>query len=420
MLIWRGLIQIKRGFMILFISVMLGSCMGVCSAAEVPAKAFADVKESHWAKKDIVGAVTKGYVDGYPDGSFNPEGTVTRAEFIKMTVAALKYKLSSKGESSAWYTSYWNSAKEQKLIVNNDISEQEVNKSITRYEMARVAARAIGESTDEDKKWMYLATKNGLIHGHPGGVLAEEETSTRAQAVAVIERILTVKAGGTLPVDKYAISSAEIAWHKTNILTMLPQYFAYDYNKFGAKFKDNLMRQEGKIGYSEVEKYVVVDMDDLNDPNRSLIPPNARWMFRDGNKITHYTDVPTNSYALFSVNHMVLDLEKDYDQFRFSRVEFFTDKFNIESDELKAAGKPHEITMYAEYIEKRGYLASSIRDLKKGHHDIRVVTGTLLPKGEFSVNKDSSIWIYLEPSQELGHTGVQNLYSSKIDYSLSR
>ncbi|WP_165921160.1 S-layer homology domain-containing protein [Paenibacillus albiflavus] len=409
----------RKGILILLMSVLLGTLSGVSQAEDtIKAKAFTDVKDSHWAKKDIIDAVEKGYVDGYPDETFNPEGTVTKAEFIKMAAAALKYKLST--DDSAWYSKYWNTAKEQKLIVNNDLSEQEVNKPITRFEMARVASRAIGETTTEENKWMYLATSNGLIHGHPGGLLAEEETTTRAQAVAVIERILSVKAGVKLPLDKYAISSAEIVWHKTNVLTMLPQYFAYDYNKVGTKFKDNLMRQEGKIGYSEVEKYVIVDMDDLNDPNRSLIPPNARWMYRDGSKITHRTDVPTNSYALFSVNHMVLDLEKDLDEFRFSRVEFFTDNFDFKSDKLKADGKPHEITMYAEYIENRGYLASSVRDLKKGHHDIRIVTGTLIPKGEFQVNKKSSITIYLEPSQELGFTGVDQLYSSKIDYSLSK
>ncbi|OZQ56766.1 hypothetical protein CA600_30760, partial [Paenibacillus sp. VTT E-133280] len=95
------------------------------------------------------------------------------------------------------------------------------NKTITRQEMARIAARATGLETKEDDKWMYLATKSGLISGLGAGKLGEKENTTRAQSVATVERVLTVKGGGKLPTDKYAISSAEIAWHKTNIFTVM-------------------------------------------------------------------------------------------------------------------------------------------------------------------------------------------------------
>ncbi|OZQ56763.1 hypothetical protein CA600_30765, partial [Paenibacillus sp. VTT E-133280] len=95
------------------------------------------------------------------------------------------------------------------------------NKTITRQEMARIAARATGLQTKEDDKWMYLAAKSGLISGLGVGKLGEKENTTRAQSVATVERVLTVKGGGKLPTDKYAISSAELAWHKTNIFTVM-------------------------------------------------------------------------------------------------------------------------------------------------------------------------------------------------------
>ena len=40
----------------------------------------------HWAKKYIEYGVDKGYINGYTDGTFKPDGTVTRAEFSKILI----------------------------------------------------------------------------------------------------------------------------------------------------------------------------------------------------------------------------------------------------------------------------------------------------------------------------------------------
>ncbi|MFC4600819.1 S-layer homology domain-containing protein [Cohnella hongkongensis] len=45
----------------------------------------------HWAEAGIRQAVEKGNVAGYPDGSFRPNRTVTRAEFVVMLMGALKW-----------------------------------------------------------------------------------------------------------------------------------------------------------------------------------------------------------------------------------------------------------------------------------------------------------------------------------------
>ena len=44
--------------------------------------------QGHWAQKEIQEAVAAGWVDGYPDGSFQPEKTITRAEFSAMVAAS--------------------------------------------------------------------------------------------------------------------------------------------------------------------------------------------------------------------------------------------------------------------------------------------------------------------------------------------
>ena len=54
------------------------------SAVTVSAAGFPDMPEGHWAYQAVVRLVNDGTVNGMPDGSFNPTGTVSRAEFVKM------------------------------------------------------------------------------------------------------------------------------------------------------------------------------------------------------------------------------------------------------------------------------------------------------------------------------------------------
>jgi hypothetical protein len=66
---------------------------------------FSDIK-GHWGEKYILEALTKGYVSGYPDGTFQPNGMVTRAELLAMTTNALHLPVSAAADGEAWYTPY--------------------------------------------------------------------------------------------------------------------------------------------------------------------------------------------------------------------------------------------------------------------------------------------------------------------------
>ncbi|MDO5028742.1 MAG: S-layer homology domain-containing protein [Bacillota bacterium] len=46
---------------------------------------FADVPDSHWAYEIVKKAATAAWIQGYPDGSFRPEKEITRAEVVKIT-----------------------------------------------------------------------------------------------------------------------------------------------------------------------------------------------------------------------------------------------------------------------------------------------------------------------------------------------
>ncbi|MCD1147756.1 S-layer homology domain-containing protein [Peptoniphilus sp. KCTC 25270] len=53
---------------------------------------FIDVENNHWALAYINSAATKGWVNGYPDGTFKPNQSITRAEVVTVTNRMLNRK----------------------------------------------------------------------------------------------------------------------------------------------------------------------------------------------------------------------------------------------------------------------------------------------------------------------------------------
>lgn len=58
---------------------------------------FTDVPKSHWAYSQVSAAAFAGFISGYSDGSFKPENAVTYNEALTMIVASLGYKMSDLG-----------------------------------------------------------------------------------------------------------------------------------------------------------------------------------------------------------------------------------------------------------------------------------------------------------------------------------
>lgn len=59
---------------------------------------FTDLNESHWAYSGIEKLVEAGIISGYPDGTFKPEGNITRAELVK--IVNLIYSYTDKQETA--------------------------------------------------------------------------------------------------------------------------------------------------------------------------------------------------------------------------------------------------------------------------------------------------------------------------------
>lgn len=169
-----------------------------------PANAFSDAA-GHWAERYIADAVAQGYLHGFEDGTFRPDQPVTRAQFMKLVAAAIG-KGAKLQDGAAWYMPYAQ-ALQQEGIVDMEELPEEMNAPMTRAEMARVALRAVDrdmEGTIEE------AVERGLLQGVGYGELEPDGLTTRAQACVIMERVRTLRSGGSLVPDKDALQTVWI------------------------------------------------------------------------------------------------------------------------------------------------------------------------------------------------------------------
>ncbi|GMK45211.1 hypothetical protein PghCCS26_23390 [Paenibacillus glycanilyticus] len=222
----------KRWISIVLASVVTaGSLVGLgltdskrnVEAAAKPS--FKDI-DGHWAESSIETAVQAGVLNGYPDGSFKPNNTITRAELLK--VMAMTFKIEVGAGGSNWYAPYQTALSKAGIYLDGDYPGN-LNNPATRNEMAKLAVR--GEYADYRGKklsaaeLMFRAVNKGILSrsGTKAETINTEGTTTRAEAAVLVTRLLKLANGGKLTVDQGASSAAEIAWHRHNMITMFNQ-----------------------------------------------------------------------------------------------------------------------------------------------------------------------------------------------------
>lgn len=198
-----------RKFLLSSLAAVLSMAfIGFAAAAKESGRLFPDVREQHWAKGVIESAVAKGYITGYPDGSFRPDQDVTRSEFVKMLAVALK--LQPEGLSQPWYQSYDNALRKAGILEDDDFHFLNYDAPITRLELIRLSVKALDTAhiDKEEIELVRLATETGLLRGLDGDLRLSSHTS-RAEAAAFIERLLALRSGNGLPVDAAAHAKAK-------------------------------------------------------------------------------------------------------------------------------------------------------------------------------------------------------------------
>lgn len=109
---------------------------------------FKDVKDGYWSTQYINSLYAAKLVNGYEDGTFKPEGNVTRAEFAKLVVDAYGLTLTNAAtpftdvKAGNWATPYIQTAYANGLIKGVTASKFDPNAAIKRGDLAILLHRA--------------------------------------------------------------------------------------------------------------------------------------------------------------------------------------------------------------------------------------------------------------------------------------
>ncbi|WP_159886748.1 S-layer homology domain-containing protein [Paenibacillus puerhi] len=177
-------------------------------------KSFGDL-QGHWAKSDIELLANKWILNGMTDQHFVPEAKVTRAEFAAMLVRSLGLEETKNNAfrdvlSSDWFAGAVGSAYKAGLIDGYEDGTFQPNAIMTREQMVAMAIRAMkagGKVIQADssvlngftdrsdigqwsKEAVSQAVKAGVIQGMSDNVFAANESATRAQAAVILKRML--------------------------------------------------------------------------------------------------------------------------------------------------------------------------------------------------------------------------------------
>lgn len=99
---------------------------------------FTDTK-NHWANQYIAISSQKGIVSGKPDGSFNPEGLISGAELATMLVKALpEGKTVSISAGPFWYSGYVELAEKDKLLYPGFQADQSATRAQCAYSIVQL------------------------------------------------------------------------------------------------------------------------------------------------------------------------------------------------------------------------------------------------------------------------------------------
>jgi hypothetical protein len=193
----------------------VNSKANILNATEALVQAISEVNVftdtiAHWAKSVISQAYAQGIVNGYENGSYTPDQTMTRAEFTRLIVSGLNLPSSKQELTFAdkdliadWAADSVESAVAAGVIAGYEDNTFAPSKNVNRAELAVMVVKALKLSVDnapeltfEDaaeipeyaKPYVAVAVEKGLVHGVGNHTFAPAKAATRAEATAIVLR----------------------------------------------------------------------------------------------------------------------------------------------------------------------------------------------------------------------------------------
>lgn len=181
---------------------------------------YTDVDEDYWAYDAIMRTSDKNWFSGYPDGSFRPEESITRAEALKVFVVFLGLEVTEIEESSfpdidpndkdQWYAPYIEAGKDLFPTHTTIQGKRPFNPNmpVTREDTVYALVKALGcdvgtKIVDQSLLNMFndkssisgdlrstfvIALNHELVSGYPDGTIRAQDPLTRAEFATLLLR----------------------------------------------------------------------------------------------------------------------------------------------------------------------------------------------------------------------------------------
>lgn len=338
-------------------------------------KIFMDIKESDWFAENVSMLYKLGIINGKPqkDGTvlFDPKGLVTKSEFTKMLVTAMKYNIvdgntfKDIGYEKHWAKKYIETAIKEGVIDPEKEGEYYwPDIPIKRFDMAMMMFKALKLEysnnptpfPDVDCGCVTKLYEEYLINGVPNGgkvYFSPSGLTTRAEAAAIIARMIEYKEDPVTYKAKkekeakekefiepeLVIKYQDVDWGGTYFRVGIRNIFDYDYHYM---FKIECINDD-RLNWAQMPGY---------DPVYTV-----RWI--------PYSQVARNYGQLYNLQSAYIGTEKDRNGERDLPINE-GDKFDFKVTIIKTKeGKPiternYEPTTHDNYKE---YYISGIVDL---------------------------------------------------------
>ena len=255
------------------------------SAGQPNKTRFPDVPPTHWAYEAIQTGVERGYIKGFPDGTFRPNDPVTAAQFIKMALVSLT-------DDSRGFV-FWS---EKYLSMVPEWYRIRLVQDTVNFE----------EGTPWYKNYIETAKNRGYIHSEFDGRF--EEPITREQAAKFISNLDTTFRGQHM--REYAMLAGAQLFKDFDRVDDYLKHFVGDVALRGIMIGYNgYFNPKGTITRAEAAKICLLLME---DSKRSKVNVNLEGV--------PYSIVPNPGYGTMVMIFANEEMKRVYDEMR-SRLE---------------------------------------------------------------------------------------------------
>lgn len=278
--------------------------------------AYSDISSSHWAYSDLQQLSEQGIVTGYPDGSFQPNRQITKAEFLSLLQKSLFPNADVSYVSNKWYEGVYQYFLRENLINSYTFQPNKLEKPIKRFEAAEAfvycfpASKEVyleGECPEKqifsdtigsrERRLAEIMVETEILQGYPDGTIRWNVSVSRAEMVCMIANLLkkqeqlkhfTFRRAEMIYEDNYAITSdlqmySELQPYQYSkdtrpVITKLNRIELVDsmeklpqeYQAIFSKLEQDLLYYQLKKANLQGNKLIIVEFETINSSEYSV------------------------------------------------------------------------------------------------------------------------------------------------------